>query len=89
MEEIGTAFTAPEFTQVWDEFNAIWNSNTSTAEICIVNQNTSGGGNDFGLDDITFTTICSFLKVLLLLKKKKQIRYFSVGNYVNLEMILT
>ena len=59
-ETIGTSFSAPNTTGTWSEFNATWNSNTSTnAEICIVNQNTSGGGNDFGLDDISFSTLCS------------------------------
>ncbi len=91
--EIGTAFTAPDFTQVWDEFNAIWNSNTSTnAEICIVNQNTSGGGNDFGLDDITFTTICSFSESITVIEEEEaNTTIFSVdelcefGNDINLE----
>lgn len=56
---IGTPFTAPTSLNTWEEFNASWNSNNSTiAEICIVNQNTTGSGNDFGLDNITFTTLC-------------------------------
>ena len=59
-ETIGTSFSAPNTTGTWSEFNATWNSNTSTnAEICIVNQNTSGGGNDFGLDNISFSTLCT------------------------------
>ena len=65
-ETIGTPFIAPNITGTWSEFNATWNSNTSTnAEICIVNQNTSGGGNDFGLDEISFVHP---QKVLLLQK---------------------
>jgi len=57
---IGTQFTAPSSFNTWEEFNATWNSGTNTsAEICIVNQNISGSGNDFGLDDITFTTLCT------------------------------
>lgn len=57
---IGTQFTAPSSLNTWEEFNATWNSGTNTsAEICIVNQNVSGSGNDFGLDDITFTTLCT------------------------------
>jgi gliding motility-associated-like protein len=57
---IGTEFIAPNNLNNWDDFNATWNSGTTTnAEICVVNQNISGSGNDFGLDDITFTTLCS------------------------------
>ncbi|TNF49359.1 MAG: T9SS type B sorting domain-containing protein, partial [Bacteroidetes bacterium] len=57
---ISNPFTAPAATGVWDEFYAVWNSGVSTsATICIVNQNTSAGGNDFGLDDIFFANICS------------------------------
>lgn len=57
---IGAQFTAPSSFNTWDEFNATWNSGANTsAEICIVNQNISGSGNDFGLDNITFTTLCT------------------------------
>ncbi len=57
---LGTPFTAPSVTNVWDEFYATWNSGSNTtATICIVNQNTSLGGNDFGLDDIFFAALCS------------------------------
>ena len=57
--EIGTTFSAPLSIGSWDTFNASWYSGTTTvAEICIVNQNIGGGGNDFGLDNITFTTLC-------------------------------
>ncbi|MFN5909891.1 MAG: gliding motility-associated C-terminal domain-containing protein [Bacteroidota bacterium] len=57
---IGTPFTAPLFTGEWDEFYSTWNSGSATsATICIVNQNTAVGGNDFGLDDIFFSALCS------------------------------
>jgi len=51
---LGGIFTAPA-TGVWQQFFAVWNSGANTsATICIVNQNTTAGGNDFGLDDISF-----------------------------------
>lgn len=57
---IGNQFSAPNSLNNWEEFNATWNSgNNMVAEICIVNQNITGSGNDFGLDDITFTTLCT------------------------------
>jgi len=60
-EEIGSSFTAPNIVGTWNEFNATWFSGTETvAEICVINQNVIALGNDFGLDDITFTTLCSF-----------------------------
>ncbi len=56
---LGMPFTAPGIENVWEEFFATWNSGTNTnATICIVNQNTATGGNDFGLDDILFSAVC-------------------------------
>jgi gliding motility-associated-like protein len=52
---IGTTFSAPANTYTWTQFFSTWNSGSNTtATICILNQNTSLGGNDFGLDDISF-----------------------------------
>ena len=53
--QIGDVFTAPSQTNTWQQFSAIWYSGDSTsATITILNQNTDGMGNDFGLDDISF-----------------------------------
>lgn len=52
---LGSPFSPPAATCQWVEFFTSWNSGTNTtATICIVNQNTTGGGNDFSLDDISF-----------------------------------
>lgn len=52
---LGGIFNAPNSCCPWLQFFAIWNSGTNTsATICIVNQNTTFGGNDFALDDISF-----------------------------------
>lgn len=52
---LGTTFSPPLATCQWAEFFTTWNSGSNTtASICIVNQNTSFGGNDFSLDDISF-----------------------------------
>ena len=54
-QQIGQVFSAPATTNTWIQFYQIWNSGNSTsATITILNQNTTGGGNDFGLDDISF-----------------------------------
>ena len=59
-DDIGNVFSAPNTLNNWSQFSATWQSGSSnTAEICIVNQNVNGSGNDFGLDEITFTTVCS------------------------------
>ncbi|MDX2360279.1 MAG: gliding motility-associated C-terminal domain-containing protein [Crocinitomicaceae bacterium] len=43
----------------WLGVNDIWNSGGATSAILsIVNQSTSGSGNDFALDDITFAPLC-------------------------------
>lgn len=52
---LGSIFNAPVAINTWSQFFQVWNSGASTsANICIVNQNSSLGGNDFGLDDISF-----------------------------------
>lgn len=53
--QIGEVFSAPASTMVWEQFYELWYSGTATtATITILNQNTGGDGNDFGLDDISF-----------------------------------
>ncbi len=55
--DIGPIFNAPNQTNLWLKYEApTWNSGTNTtATINVLNQNTSTGGNDFGLDDISLT----------------------------------
>ncbi len=56
---LGSPFALSATTCNWQEFYEIWNSGSNTSiEICITNQNTAGGGNDFALDDIFFGPIC-------------------------------
>ncbi|TVR75967.1 MAG: PKD domain-containing protein, partial [Chitinophagaceae bacterium] len=59
---LGPPIQAPNVASnpsVWEQFYAIYYSDTATvAQICIVNQNQAKIGNDFGLDDISFTTVC-------------------------------
>ncbi|MCB9186915.1 MAG: gliding motility-associated C-terminal domain-containing protein [Flavobacteriales bacterium] len=57
---LGAPFSAPFNINNWSQFYQTWNSGTATtATICVVNQNTNTGGNDFALDDITFSTYCT------------------------------
>jgi len=57
---IGPIFNAPASTCVWQNFYTTWNSGANTtATICILNQNTGLGGNDFALDDLLFAPICT------------------------------
>ncbi|MCB9223761.1 MAG: PKD domain-containing protein [Crocinitomicaceae bacterium] len=56
---IGAPITPSGVTCTWEEFFVTWNSGANTnVDICLVNQNTASSGNDFAIDDITFTTIC-------------------------------
>lgn len=58
---IGAAFNAPDNTCDWIQFYNIWNSGgASSVTICIVNQNTVLGGNDFALDDIFLSEVCEY-----------------------------
>jgi hypothetical protein len=57
--DIGVVFEAPSSLNSWIEFKLIWNSGINTnASISIINQNTQTGGNDFGIDDISFIKVC-------------------------------
>lgn len=66
---IGNIFNASSTTCQWNQFSATWNSgNNTTATICILNQNIGLGGNDFGLDDISFVGVtCSFTDTVVVI----------------------
>ena len=52
----GTSFKATPTVCSWNNFKQNWNSGVSTSvEICIINKNNSLDGNDFMLDDVSFT----------------------------------
>ena len=56
---LGNIFSVSPALCNWQRFYAIWNSGpNSSASICVVNQNTAVSGNDFALDDISFSPIC-------------------------------
>jgi large repetitive protein len=53
---VGTAL-APAATCTWQQRTYVWNSGASTtAQICIYDRVTQTSGNDFALDDLSFTT---------------------------------
>jgi gliding motility-associated-like protein len=57
---IGSVFNASNTLCNWEQFYATWNSGTNTtATICIVNQNTIASGNDFAIDDVSFSQLCN------------------------------
>ena len=52
---IGNTFRAGTTVCEWRQFFEVWDAGTSTsAEICVINQNTNPIGNDFALDDFAF-----------------------------------
>ncbi|MCW3102409.1 MAG: hypothetical protein JWO09_849 [Bacteroidetes bacterium] len=56
---VGTV-NAPATTFTWDPFQTVWFSGASTsANICIIDQNTISGGNDYGIDNISFKSCTS------------------------------
>lgn len=56
---LGGLFNAPSSTCDWQQFFSLWNSGANTSvTICILNQSIQQGGNDYGLDDISFRPIC-------------------------------
>lgn len=58
---LGTPLLAASTTCQWNQFYAVWNSGSATSvDICIINQQLAIGGNDFALDDIEFSPLCSY-----------------------------
>jgi len=60
---VGT-FTASSTTGLWQEFTTTWNSNSNWATIQVVDLNTAAYGNDFALDDLSFTSTGSVQRFL-------------------------
>ncbi|HEY1202234.1 MAG TPA: PKD domain-containing protein, partial [Niastella sp.] len=55
---LGSVIQSSYTNCAWDRFYIIWNSGSNTsANISIINQNTVRAGNDFALDDISFSPI--------------------------------
>ena len=55
---LGSLITASLPTCTWNQFYTTWNSGSNTtATIAIVNKNTFVQGNDFALDDISFSSV--------------------------------
>src|SRR5690554_2063306 len=58
---IGNVFTTSIYGCDWNQFFEVWNSGTNTtAELCITNLNTIDAGNDFAIDDISFSPVCVY-----------------------------
>ena len=58
--EIGNVLGPPSATCNWVQVQEYWVSTlTGTVEICVLNQNTAAGGNDFAIDDIFFEELCN------------------------------
>lgn len=56
---IGPVFNSSGTPCLWEKYEVTWNSGSNTsADICILNENTATGGNDFAIDDISFRKIC-------------------------------
>lgn len=56
---IGPNFSSSGTVCQWEKYEVIWNSGSNTnAQICILNENTATGGNDFAIDDLGFRKIC-------------------------------
>ena len=65
--QIGATFSPTTAGCTWQNFFQLWNSGAATsAQICIVNQSLAGGGNDFALDDISFSPLCSTIDSLVI-----------------------
>lgn len=58
---LGARYDASANTCNWQQFAQYWPSGGATsARICIVNVNEDPAGNDFALDDISFSPVCEY-----------------------------
>ncbi len=56
--QLGSLFHSPDVLNVWRPYYEVWYSGDNTsATLTILNQNNSGIGNDFGLDNIVFAPL--------------------------------
>lgn len=56
--QVGGIFHVPHVWGSWERYYHVWFSGlNNTANITILNQNTTGNGNDFGIDDIRFAPV--------------------------------
>ena len=77
--QIGANFNPVNAGCIWENFFETWNSGANTsATICIVNQSTASGGNDFALDDISFTPLCVYTDDIVV--TVQQLPIVSAGN---------
>ena len=59
-QQIGSILGLSTSTCNWEQIQEFWIANsTGSVEICVTNQNTAAGGNDFAIDDIFFGELCS------------------------------
>ncbi len=58
---LGSIFTLNSTVCNWTRYAQTWTSGATqtSASICITSQSTAGGGNDFAIDDIQFSTLCT------------------------------
>lgn len=62
--QIGDDFTTTATDGVWSQFSTKWNSGANTsATIRIVDMNLKYDGNDFSLDDLSFSSLCTDVAV--------------------------
>ena len=65
--QIGATFSPTTAGCPWQNFFELWNSGVATsAQICIVNQSLAGGGNDFAIDDISFSPLCTATDTIII-----------------------
>ena len=95
---LGSPFAVSPNTGLWQQFFTTWYSGLNTsANICIVNQNTSTIGNDFAIDDISFvececnlnvnagpdTTVCEGSSVQLYATGGDSYQWYPLGGLTN------
>ena len=58
---LGAIYTAPPTSCNWEQHFETWVSGNqdSVVTLRLVNQNTNMGGNDFGIDDLSFAAVCA------------------------------
>ncbi|MCS3799394.1 hypothetical protein [Niastella sp. OAS944] len=72
----------------WAQMESVWNSGKANkATIGIINLNTIAPGNDFAIDDISFTPLKAYNDLIVKRKVKKQVQQATIETKTNIETV--
>ena len=83
-EKVGPVFHSPDQLYEWEQYYVLWyNTDATTVTLTIFNQNNSGLGNDFAIDEIRFdelSTLCTSSEtVTITIQDTEEVTYDTIA----------